>query len=53
MSGEFDYDDEEEEAPASKRLDVLSDPAADAVVGLQAALQAYVLAPSDDDDQFR
>ncbi|KAI9791180.1 MAG: hypothetical protein M1816_004172 [Peltula sp. TS41687] len=53
MSGEFDHDEDEEKESESQKSDVPSDPNADSVAGLQAALQAYVLVPGDDDDQFR
>ena len=55
LSKEFDYDDEPrgtgDQPP--KNPCVLPNSELDAVAGLQAALQAYVLVPGDDDDQFR
>lgn len=53
MSGEFDYDEENERRSDYQKSGVPSDPNADPVAGLQAALQAYILVPGDDDDQFR
>ncbi|KAI9846715.1 MAG: hypothetical protein M1837_003771 [Sclerophora amabilis] len=58
LSGESDYGDEAGEADEKRRTmschgrtEVLSH--SDAVVGLQAALQAYIIIPGDEDDLFR
>ncbi|KAL3428197.1 hsp90-like protein [Phlyctema vagabunda] len=40
LSGEFDYDEQRKSPP-------------EAVEGLQAAIQAYIIVPTQDDDQFR
>lgn len=52
MSGEFDYDDEAWGSCCS-----LSEKAhytiGEAIVGLQAAIQAYIIVPSETDDRFR
>ncbi|KAI9806636.1 MAG: hypothetical protein M1825_006093 [Sarcosagium campestre] len=53
LSGEFDYDDAHSATSRCGKADVLSQPGKDAVAGLQAALQAYVLAPREDDDLYR
>ena len=56
MKGEFDSDlatDEEPPSPCSADADMFSTSDADVVSGLQTALQAYVLVPGEDDDQFR
>ncbi len=54
MIGEFAYKDDEEPDLASDSHQSARSGADDAIGGLQAALQAYVLVPSEDDDeQFR
>lgn len=55
-SGEFDSidgDNSGEQVIGSSLLGSLSSPELDTVAGLQAALQACILVPGDDDDQFR
>jgi signal transduction histidine kinase/CheY-like chemotaxis protein/tetratricopeptide (TPR) repeat protein len=53
MSGEFDFKDEiaGSEAQAGSRLPSHSQK--EAVAGLQAAIQAYIIVATDDDDRFR
>ncbi|KAI9852921.1 MAG: hypothetical protein M1838_003715 [Thelocarpon superellum] len=55
MTGEFDYReaDDDVHAGCTERAELLSSRSADAVAGLQAALQAYILIPGEEDDQFR
>ncbi|KAI9750720.1 MAG: hypothetical protein M1815_001655 [Lichina confinis] len=55
-SGEFDAvdsDDSPQEPASAARLGTLSSPKLDTVAGLHAALQACILIPGDDEDQFR
>lgn len=52
LSGEFDYDDSDPDA--DKNCPPLSSYSAqDAIEGLQAAIQAYVIVATQDDDRFR
>ncbi|MCJ1313739.1 hypothetical protein MMC25_007419 [Agyrium rufum] len=55
MSGEFDYDDGEsvEACNAKATLFVPNASKTASVEGLQACIQAYVVVPGEDDDQFR
>ncbi|PQE31946.1 hypothetical protein CJF32_00001528 [Rutstroemia sp. NJR-2017a WRK4] len=50
MSGEFDYDDENLTSDARS---ILSYSQQDAIAGLQAAIQAYVIVATQDDNRFR
>ena len=55
-SGEFDAvdsDNSPQEPASAARLGTLSSPKLDTVAGLHAALQACILIPGDDEDQFR
>jgi predicted ATPase len=52
LSGEFDYD-ESGNTPGATGHCPLSHPQEDAVIGLQAAIQAYIIVSTQDDDRFR
>jgi signal transduction histidine kinase/predicted ATPase/serine/threonine protein kinase len=52
LSGEFDFNDPHAPADESQTY-ALSHPLEDAVGGLQAAIQAYVIVATEDDDRFR
>jgi signal transduction histidine kinase/predicted ATPase/DNA-binding response OmpR family regulator/serine/threonine protein kinase len=52
MSGEFDYEDEEWlDCSTSMRKGPWTE--GDAIAGLQAAIQAYIIVPGETDDRFR
>jgi len=54
LSGEFNYDDKESTLPISDQdLYSISQPQQDAVAGLQAAIQAYIIVATENDDRFR
>lgn len=53
LSGEFDYDDSESSKLESMKPYSLSHSQQDAVEGLQAAIQAYIIVATQDDDRFR
>jgi len=53
LSGEFDFGETEDRNPESANCSALSHTEGDAVEGLQAAIQAYVIVPTQDDDRFR
>ncbi|KAI9811780.1 MAG: hypothetical protein M1827_005325 [Pycnora praestabilis] len=55
MGGEFDYDEGEHTViPTSAQMvDVTLTPDKNTIAGLQAALQAFILVPGEEDDQFR
>lgn len=54
LSGEFDYDDKESALPISDQDTYsTSQPQQDAVAGLQAAIQAYIIVATENDDRFR
>lgn len=53
LSGEFDYDVSNTSNVESMKLYALSHSQQDAVEGLQAAIQAYVIVATQDDDRFR
>jgi signal transduction histidine kinase len=52
LSGEFDYDDSTAHTEVSQQYS-LSHSQQDVVEGLQAAIQAYVILSTEDDDRFR
>lgn len=52
LSGEFDYDDSAPQMEAS-HPNSLSHSQQDVVEGLQAAIQAYIITSTEDDDRFR
>ncbi|RAL61493.1 hypothetical protein DID88_009422 [Monilinia fructigena] len=56
MSGEFDSEDRSEDnvaTCASDKYYCLSHPQQDAIGGLQASIQAYIIVATQDDDRFR
>ena len=57
LSGEFDYSDDHRELSkpnCSQKAEIFEpQPIEHVVEGLQAAIQAYILMPGSDDDQFR
>ena len=57
LSGEFDYAEEnrgDEIGTRVKKAEIfMPQPTKHVVEGLQACLQAYILVPGEDDDQFR
>lgn len=52
MDGEFEYDEQSSSDP-SARLKRKNFSQKDAIAGLQAAIQAYIVVPSESDDRFR
>lgn len=50
MSGEFDYKEADPSTPSDYCLSISE---RDAIGGLQAAIQAYILVATQDDDRFR
>lgn len=54
LSGEFNSDEHEEPDPhCTRKSDLFTQSETDAVAGLQAALQSYVLVPGEEGDAFR
>ncbi|CZT04230.1 related to histidine kinase tcsA protein [Rhynchosporium graminicola] len=55
LSGEFDYDDSDpkEKDDMDRRPPLVSCSPQDAIEGLQAAIQAYIIIATQDDDRFR
>lgn len=55
LSGEFEYGDSDTSAPLNGHTswEPRSDPQKESVAGLQAAIQAYIIVSTEDDDRFR
>ncbi|KAK4083506.1 uncharacterized protein Triagg1_1168 [Trichoderma aggressivum f. europaeum] len=53
MSGEFEYHDEDEFLACPNHITQRSYTEGEAIAGLQAAIQAYIIVPTESDDRFR